>query len=412
MKTQPKKTERIHAMDSLRAIMMLFGILFHAAITYVDVETSAAWTVRDLESSSVFLTFLVSYIHIFRMPVFMVVAGFFAALLFYERSPRKMIINRVKRILNPFVVAILILWPICNLAFIYSISIFSGAKNIEAEESINFLDFLLNTFLNLDTFIPKNTLHLWFLYYLMMFCVVSFMFGLLFKRFPFFTSKISLVFNKIIKKPILKIIVFSVLTYVLLQFIENETVVSFVPHVNTFGYYFYFYMFGWVLFKSKSLLSTFKNHDWFLIISGTLLYIGSLICINFNVIDIHPQIEIFINSTSVWLFVFGVTGLFMRYASNHSLRMRYISDASYWVYLVHLPFTVFIPALISELQVPGIVKYFIVVLVTTFFCFITYHYFVRGTFIGKFLNGRKYSKRLSDIKNETSVGNLKPVLDK
>jgi hypothetical protein len=34
---------------------------------------------------------------------------------------------------------------------------------------------------------------------------------------------------------------------------------------------------------------------------------------------------------------------------------------------------------------------------TAFVCFISYHYLVRNTFIGKFLNGRRYSKKLKDI---------------
>jgi glucans biosynthesis protein C len=31
-------------------------------------------------------------------------------------------------------------------------------------------------------------------------------------------------------------------------------------------------------------------------------------------------------------------------------------------------------------------------------CFVTYHFIVRSTFIGKFLNGRCYSRSLKDIK--------------
>jgi hypothetical protein len=37
---------------------------------------------------------------------------------------------------------------------------------------------------------------------------------------------------------------------------------------------------------------------------------------------------------------------------------------------------------------------------------------VRGTFIGKFLNGRKYSRKLSDIKQPEALVPLKTVLDK
>ncbi|MBK7426368.1 MAG: acyltransferase family protein [Saprospiraceae bacterium] len=104
-----------------------------------------------------------------------------------------------------------------------------------------------------------------------------------------------------------------------------------------------------------------------------------------------------IRSLSCWLFIFGITGLFLRYASNHSARMRYVSDSSYWVYLFHLPLTIIIPGLIADWNIPGVLKFLFVMSTTIIICFATYHYFVRSTFIGKFLNGRSYSKKLSDI---------------
>jgi hypothetical protein len=53
-----------------------------------------------------------------------------------------------------------------------------------------------------------------------------------------------------------------------------------------------------------------------------------------------------------------------------------------------------------------------VVLSTGVICFVSYHYLVRGTFIGKFLNGRKYSRKLSDLKQPKESPQLKAALDK
>ena len=96
------------------------------------------------------------------------------------------------------------------------------------------------------------------------------------------------------------------------------------------------------------------------------------------------------NSFIIWLFIFGITGLFVRYGSNYSIRMRYLSDASYWVYLIHLPLTLILPAFVWKLPFSATVKFIVVLSMSTVISFITYHYLVRGTFIGKFLNGRKY----------------------
>jgi hypothetical protein len=43
-----------------------------------------------------------------------------------------------------------------------------------------------------------------------------------------------------------------------------------------------------------------------------------------------------ITAITVWAFIFSVTGLFVRYSSGHSPIMRKISDAAYWIFLVHL----------------------------------------------------------------------------
>ena len=136
------------------------------------------------------------------------------------------------------------------------------------------------------------------------------------------------------------------------------------------------------------------QYDWLSLIIGVVIFsIYFFMNSGFSYIS-----HIIIKSIMVWLFIFSITGLFIRYASSHSSIMRYISDASYWIYLIHLPLTAIIPALISGWMIPATLKFLFVLIITSMLCFLSYHYFVRGTFIGQFLNGRRYSSRLSDIK--------------
>ena len=90
------------------------------------------------------------------------------------------------------------------------------------------------------------------------------------------------------------------------------------------------------------------------------------------------------------LLIFGITGVFIKYFSQKSKRLRYISDGSYWVYLIHLPFTILIPGFLGGLLFPALIKFLITLVLTSAICFGTYHLLVRKTFIGKFLNGKKY----------------------
>jgi hypothetical protein len=58
-------------------------------------------------------------------------------------------------------------------------------------------------------------------------------------------------------------------------------------------------------------------------------------------------------------------------------------------------------------EIPAFAKFMIVLLVTSLICLVTYHYLVRSTFIGKFLNGRKYS--IKRKRSEQPVVEVKTV---
>lgn len=403
MKKHPQKTERLHALDSLRAIMMLLGIVLHSVITYIGGEPYLSWPIRDPNNFNPNLEWISSFIHVFRMPIFMIVAGFFAALLFYERGTRQMFKNRMSRITLPFLVFVILLFVPVAGGMRYTLNIFAFNTSALSETVAQFTTF--------SSFIPSRTMHLWFLYYLIMFSIVSFLLGLLFKRLPKASKFIQNAFHSIFKHSILRLVVFTFLTVMILVFMNRywvNTSTSLIPDFYTFTFYFFFYMFGWLLFKSKSLLNNFTKHDWLFTILGTLLFTWYFFT-DRSTMDLW--IIITIRSLSCWLFIFGISGLFIRYGSNHSAKMRYISDSSYWVYLLHLPLTIIIPALIVNWNIPGVLKFLFVAITTSIICFVTYHYFVRNSFIGKFLNGRKYSRKLSDIKAK-DLPKLRIIADK
>jgi len=134
--------------------------------------------------------------------------------------------------------------------------------------------------------------------------------------------------------------------------------------------------------------------DWASTLFGCVLFSCYFLLNN----SIGFEIKIILQSLMVWFLIFGITGLFIRYGNRHSPRMPYVSDSSYSVYLVHLPLSAIIPSYIIEWPLPATIKFLFVLISTGILCFVSYHYLVSDSFIGKFLNGRKYSRRLSDIK--------------
>jgi len=366
------KSGRIHSLDALRAIMMLLGVVLHSSETY-NVGTSSIWPI-DPSTTHVFQNYISAIIHVFRMPIFFLVAGFFGAMLFYERGPQLMMKNRISRIVFPFIIFLIILHPIIITTLDYTSTSFG---------------ITLSGISTVFTILPKITYHLWFLHYLILITCCTFLIALLLNKVPWMTRMLSKSFDWLMNRRILTLLIFSTITFLIMVYrwdYDVPTPITFIPDFGDFIFLIGFYLVGWLLFKSKHLLNSFTRYDWVFTALAFLAFTSMFIWSSY-IDDVPTGV---IHAVTTWLAIFGITGLFIRYGSNHSSRMRYISDASYWVYLIHLPLTIFIPSLIVNFPLPAFGKFLIVLLTTSLICFATYHYLVRGTFIGHFLNGRKY----------------------
>jgi len=75
--------DRYHSLDALRAFALLLGVVFHSALSYV--VPPGLWAVGTTQPSH-FLGWFVYYTHSFRMELFFLLAGFFAALVVEKRG--------------------------------------------------------------------------------------------------------------------------------------------------------------------------------------------------------------------------------------------------------------------------------------------------------------------------------------
>lgn len=79
--------------------------------------------------------------------------------------------------------------------------------------------------------------------------------------------------------------------------------------------------------------------------------------------------------------------------------MRWLADASYWVYLVHLPLLFAIQYRLLDVQMHWGAKFAIATLSTLALSFASYQVLVRHTPIGRLLNGKLPNAR----RRETSA---------
>ncbi|HYD00243.1 MAG TPA: acyltransferase family protein [Phycisphaerales bacterium] len=90
-----------------------------------------------------------------------------------------------------------------------------------------------------------------------------------------------------------------------------------------------------------------------------------------------------------WLMTLGLLGLFESVLAKDRPWVRYLSDASYWLYLVHLPLVIVGQALLLRTDFPPLAEFVFVTITTTAALLISYHVAVRYTPIGTLLNGKR-----------------------
>jgi membrane-bound acyltransferase YfiQ involved in biofilm formation len=79
--------------------------------------------------------------------------------------------------------------------------------------------------------------------------------------------------------------------------------------------------------------------------------------------------------------------------SRVSPTIRYLSDASYWMYLIHLPVVVSFQILVAPYPWHWLVKIIFILLPSFSVLLLSYQFLVRKTRIGVLLNGRRYDKQ-------------------
>ncbi len=92
---------------------------------------------------------------------------------------------------------------------------------------------------------------------------------------------------------------------------------------------------------------------------------------------------------AVFASTLAVLSLALRFASGYSAVRRYLADASYWVYIVHLPLVMVGQILVVNETWPRFVKFGVVIAGTMAISLLTYQLLVRHSFVGGWLNGRR-----------------------
>ena len=249
---------RYHYMDNLRAIAMMAGIFFHAALAYSPL-LSNLWMTAD-PSTSIALDAVAWFSHLFRMPLFFVIAGFFSSYLIERRGLAGFLKNRGRRILLPLVLFLPLLW----LSYVLIIG-----WAVEAVEHPSPIMSFIRESMKLPEPPPPpppTTTHLWFLYNLLQFYVVFAVLhrsGLLAHKW---VSSLASARFVVFVLPILMIPALAVLHT------PHPAPEQFVPQLWSFGFFGLFFVVGSQLYHRPEALDGLKPYVPWILVTSVGLY--------------------------------------------------------------------------------------------------------------------------------------------
>jgi glucans biosynthesis protein C len=352
--------ERLHALDALRGIMMMLGIVLHAAIPYSTLPTeSFAWPLHDSQRSRVF-DVLIVLVHSFRIPLFFLLSGFFMHLALTRKGAAWFVWSRVRRILVPFVLAFVLLTPMVNAGFAFALEVSSTGARAALRMGLGYL-----TFPAVDR--TSNLMHLWFLYYLML------LYGLVLlgrapaRRLPRWRSEAG--FASMLLLPVV------VLSPGPLFFMESGSIDTplhpFPIDARVLIFYLIWFMVGWALFSHAPLLAKIRARANVLLAAGTVALVAHLAVLDTFYATSGPVplpvrlLNAGLATIVVTSLCFGILGAFARRFSAPGRVIRFLGAASYWAYLVHLPVVVVVAGLFQLSDASPFVEYPLVVAISS-----------------------------------------------
>lgn len=382
---------RLHGLDALRGIALLLGLVVHASLAFLP-GARYFWIVADpAPSATLGLAFYIP--HMFRMLLFFLLAGFFGRLACERLGTKAFARDRFRRI----TLVLVVFWPIVFTGIIAALVIAAlhangGAMPADPPPGPAFTpsDFPLT--------------HLWFLYVLTL-CYAAMLAG---------RWAIARVDRGGIARRLADRLVGLLTTPAgpMLLALPLAAALALTP-----GWFIWFgiptpdmslypgraacvafgsaFVFGWWLHRQAALMTRWARHwPWHLAVAIA----ATMACIAMAGLTPGPSPAAgglgtwsyaILYALGAWSWTVALTGLALRFIAAPSAGRKYLADASYWIYLMHLPLVMILQAYAVRLPGPAPVKFAAVLAIALLLLMATYRLFVRRTWLGAFLNGRK-----------------------
>ncbi|MBP9727013.1 MAG: acyltransferase family protein [Gammaproteobacteria bacterium] len=400
--------ERLSAVDSLRAFLALLGFPLHAVFfmagSFFSLHAVSDGNWVQYAQGMLGLTkgyFLsVCYIHVFRMATFFLLTGFFARLIYQKYGRKKFILNRLYRIGLPLL--FFQLWAVCLYFIFFSLAPF--LPDFFSEVVSNYFTQLY--VIGGGWWGRVNSLNFaWFLYFLLWFYALTFLILRLrqsSRRFSYFLKKMDGYCLTLFSSP-WHCMTIGLFCGALLCFqTKVDTIagkITLLPQTGLISSYGVWYILGWWLWGHQDKFLLLFNRCRLKLFLSLVLY-GASICWYLYSANTHyffkGIIDVLLYQLSQSYAVMALFGIAWHYVSKPNRLLRYISGASYWLYVVQVPVGIVLMPLMIFFDIDYIHNHFISFSIeTSVICFViallSYHLLVRHTWLKSIFGGKIHS---------------------
>ena len=389
---------RYHGLDGLRAFAMLLGVVVHATLPYFSrlVGLEFMWPADPDQSLALLLLF--DYIHVWRMPVFFLLAGFFAHLMLERRSPSAFVCDRLRRIGVPLVLFAATMAVIVPALWEY------GWKGDFAVD-LRVLDPRKWPSL-ISQGIPLA--HLWFLWYLLLLYGALLAWRAALRAVPAAPPIGRRLSGWIYARTPLLLMLAAALLLAARGGDESKPI--WPPNVPDLLYAALFFLYGHGLWPRRQLLDRLRGRSRLagLWTAGMLAYAVHVAALGARdqglagtAVGIVTVVDTLAYGSAAVLLSLALVGSFAVRLRTPRRWVRWMADSSYWIYLMHLPVVAFLTFWLAHPDVSGRLtaltgfdwgpelKFSVAFVATSVVGVVSYRYLVRYTPLGTLLNGKR-----------------------
>ncbi len=395
---------RLDYLDATRAFALLLGVVFHASLSFTPYFMG--WAVQDISTSAAITDFFVVS-HSFRMELFFLLAGFFSHALFQRQGAGPFLRSRAVRLGVPFVAGWFLLRPLLVSGWLMGAASMRGDWHFWAGIRAGF-----ESLRSLPAGLFTGS-HLWFLYYLLLVTGLLLVGRLLVTAtsralageagLMHLRASVDAITGWLARSgwglPLLVLPTAVALWY--MRFWNMDTPdQSLQPNLPVLAVYGGFFTLGWMFARQADAIVAFGR-----ITTVKVLLLAASVgaTLKLSPIQTDPAHEHFVAAhagfvvayaTMMWALVALTLGVFRKIFAHPRPAIRYLADSSYWMYLIHLPVVVWLQVAVAEVPLHWSLKLAIVSLATIAIALLTYDLFVRSTWVGQILNGRRRERAL------------------